>query len=152
VDEVHGQRLGGDPSAMRPERLGDRATEAETEHDAISDVEARGLACVLHGAHQLTGETFSPELRCELEFQGDGDAGVARDPPALDRLLDEIDVAGPELDLVASDVEANGLATGERSGEGPVVAFERRRGALDAGPEPGAEDLEVRLGAPAPEL
>ena len=63
VDHVHGQRLGGDPSAVRPERLLGGALDTQTEHDAVADVEAGGLPRVLHGAHQLAGETLGTGAR-----------------------------------------------------------------------------------------
>src|SRR6185503_2307582 len=95
------------------------------ELDPIRDLQAGGLARVLDDPDELARDALAPEVVVELELERDGHAAVARDAPALERLLGEVHVAGDELHAAAGGLDDDGLLASERGGERPVVRLER---------------------------
>ena len=100
---------------MRPRGAEQLLVAAEHERDPVLHVEARGLARVLHGVHDLAREPLAAQLVVELELERHGVRALALELVARERLHGQRQVVGAELVVVAVDRDRHAVAGAQRA-------------------------------------
>ena len=115
VGDRRGERLAGHVVLVRPGGGEQLLVAAERQRDPVLHVEPGRLARGLDGVHHLAREPLAAQLVVELQVERHGVRAGALDLVALERLEHDLDVVGPDLVLLAVDVDARPAAVAQRA-------------------------------------